>query len=77
MPTVKDWTHQVIVGAFVCLLLGAACTVGGNRAAPTQAAAKARNDAGNNKVYFTGITGWVAREDTSDGVHPTITASRR
>jgi lysophospholipase L1-like esterase len=43
----------------------------GNRAAATQSAVKARNDAGDKKVYFIDTSGWVAREDTNDGVHPT------
>jgi lysophospholipase L1-like esterase len=43
----------------------------GNRAAPTQAAVKTRNDAGDKKVFFIDTTGWVTRADTNDGVHPT------
>jgi lysophospholipase L1-like esterase len=49
----------------------------GNRAAPVQAAAKARNDAGDKKVYFVDTAGWVTREDTNDGVHPTKEGHRK
>lgn len=49
----------------------------GNRAAPAQAAAKARNDVGDNKVFFIDTNGWVGREDTNDGVHPTVAGHQK
>jgi lysophospholipase L1-like esterase len=49
----------------------------GNRAAAVQSAAKARNDAGDKKVFFVDTTGWVSREDTSDGVHPNVAGNQK
>ncbi|MDQ3813390.1 MAG: GDSL-type esterase/lipase family protein [Armatimonadota bacterium] len=47
------------------------------QAAATQAAAKAGNDAGDNKVYFIDTSGWITRADTNDGVHPTVAGHQK
>lgn len=47
------------------------------REAPIRAAVKSRNDAGDTKVYFVDTTGWISREDTNDGVHPTAAGNQR
>jgi lysophospholipase L1-like esterase len=50
---------------------------GGARMAATQNAVKARNEAGDGKVFFVDTTGWIAREDTNDGIHPTVDGNRK